>query len=94
MAFTQLELLANYIMKEIPGEPSRSEGAGDTAIRIIKELREQIRQVEGMKGVSWNDLTLKALEKETGQSKEPRCPECDTVHVRLPDGMICHTCLS
>jgi len=26
--------------------------------------------------------------------KQPRCPECDTVHQRLPDGIICHRCTS
>jgi len=38
---TQIDLLANYIMAEIPGEPSRSEGAGDTAIRLLTQLQEQ-----------------------------------------------------
>jgi len=33
----QIQLLANYIMWEIPGEPSRSEGAGDTAIRLLRQ---------------------------------------------------------
>jgi len=35
----QIEVIANYIMAEIPGEPSRSEGAGDTAVRLLKEYR-------------------------------------------------------
>jgi len=34
----QVERLAKFIMDEVPGEPSRSEGAVDTAIRIIKQL--------------------------------------------------------
>ncbi len=33
----QLSLLADFIMAEVPGEPSRSEGAGDCAIRLIKQ---------------------------------------------------------
>lgn len=32
----QLEELANVIMFEIPGEPSRSEGAIDCAIRLLR----------------------------------------------------------
>ncbi len=35
----QIDKLANFIMAEIEGEPSQSEGAGDTAIRIIKQLQ-------------------------------------------------------
>ena len=40
MPKSQIDLLAEYIMAEIPGEPSRSEGAGETAIRIIKRYRD------------------------------------------------------
>ena len=36
---TQINLLADYIMAEIPGEPSADEGAGDTAIRLLKKYR-------------------------------------------------------
>ncbi len=32
----QIERLAAFIMAEVPGEPSESEGAVDTAIRIIR----------------------------------------------------------
>ena len=35
----QTEILANYIMAEIPGEPSLNEGAGNTAVRILKRYR-------------------------------------------------------
>ena len=31
----QIDRLANFIMAEVPGEPSESEGAVDCAIRII-----------------------------------------------------------
>ena len=33
----QIKRLARFIADEVPGEPSRSEGAVDTAIRIIRE---------------------------------------------------------
>lgn len=33
----QLDKLAKFIMDEVPGEPSESEGAVDCAIRIIRE---------------------------------------------------------
>jgi len=35
----QIDNLANYIMEFIPGEPSQSEGAGDTAIRLLREYQ-------------------------------------------------------
>ena len=36
---TQIDILADFIMANVDGEPSRSEGAGDCAIRIITELK-------------------------------------------------------
>jgi hypothetical protein len=33
----QTSRLASYIMQNVPGEPSQSEGAIDTAIRLLKE---------------------------------------------------------
>lgn len=35
----QIDALASYIMASVPGEPSRSEGVVDTAIRVIGELQ-------------------------------------------------------
>lgn len=35
---SQIDLLADYIMQNIEGEPSRSEGAGDCATRLLKHL--------------------------------------------------------
>jgi hypothetical protein len=36
-AATQIDHLAEVIMHEIPGEPSRSEGAVETAIRLLRD---------------------------------------------------------
>lgn len=33
----QIQRLAKYIMQNVPGEPSQSEGAVDTAIRLLRE---------------------------------------------------------
>lgn len=33
----QIKRLARFIMEEIPGEPSQSEGAVDTAIRLLRQ---------------------------------------------------------
>jgi len=34
---SQIDRLAHFIMENIPGEPSESEGAIDTAIRLLKK---------------------------------------------------------
>lgn len=39
---SQVDRLAKFIMAEVPGEPSESQGAVDTAIRIIRELRAEL----------------------------------------------------
>ena len=40
-ASEQIDLLASFIMREVDGEPSRSEGAIPCAIRIIQRLEEE-----------------------------------------------------
>ena len=42
----QIDIFANFIMNEIDGEPSRSEGAGDCAIRIIRQLEIKLENAE------------------------------------------------
>lgn len=42
---TQIDKLANFIMNSVDGEPSQNEGAGDTAIRIIKQQQALIEQL-------------------------------------------------
>ena len=44
---SQIDKLANFIMSEVEGEPSQSQGAVDTAIRIIKSYQNQDRQTGG-----------------------------------------------
>ena len=38
----QIEKLANFIIEKVPGEPSQSEGAVDTAIRIIEQQAQEL----------------------------------------------------
>ncbi len=38
----QIDILADFIMANIEGEPSKREGAGDCAIRIIINLQSQL----------------------------------------------------
>jgi len=33
----QIDRLARFIMEEVPGEPSQSQGAVDTAIRLLRK---------------------------------------------------------
>ncbi len=40
---SQIDRLAKFIMEEVDGEPSQSEGAVDCAIRIIRKLQERQR---------------------------------------------------
>jgi hypothetical protein len=45
-AAAEIGELAQFIMDEVPGEPSQSEGAGTTAIRIISGLRARVAELE------------------------------------------------
>ena len=38
----QIDRLASVIIAEVPGEPSQSEGACDTAIRVLRDQRQQL----------------------------------------------------
>ena len=42
---SQIDTLAEYIVSEIDGEPSKSEGAGDTAIRLLKMYRTALDEI-------------------------------------------------
>ena len=48
---SQISVIANYIMAEIPGEPSLSEGAGDTAVRLMKKYRAALQSAKSELGV-------------------------------------------
>ena len=64
----QIEKLANFIMAEIDGEPSESEGAGDTAIRIIRNLKTRAENCEHNFKVQVDET--KALESEVALMKD------------------------
>jgi len=44
----EIDVLANFIMAEVTGEPSLSEGAGTTAIRIIRDLQSKAEYTIGV----------------------------------------------
>ena len=48
---TQIDILTNYIMDKIPGEPSQSQGAGETAVRLLAQYREAFVSIMNELGV-------------------------------------------
>ncbi len=44
---SQIDTLANFIRREVPGEPSQSEGAVDCAMRIIRTQQATIADLQG-----------------------------------------------
>jgi hypothetical protein len=53
---SQIKRLADFIIAEIPGEPSQSQGAVDTAIRIMRTQHHFIENMD--KKVSKNQLSI------------------------------------
>lgn len=45
---SQINRLANFIMENVPGEPSQNQGAVDTAIRIMEEQLKVTRPSEAL----------------------------------------------
>ena len=45
-AEAQIVKLATFIMANVPGEPSESQGAVDTAIRVMTTLQARVRELE------------------------------------------------
>lgn len=67
MKKSQIDILADFIMAEVDGEPSLSEGAGDTAIRIIKQLQAEINTNEQQ--FKDDTCTITALQAEINKFK-------------------------
>lgn len=81
---SQIDRLARFIMAEVPGEPSESEGAVDTAIRVIRKTlktpnekdREFIMQLIGEMSVSlWYDPNTMKPEVSVGNFDSERAIE-------------------
>ncbi len=58
---------------------------GGTRIRVDKGNRAREAMTIGLSKGNVRAITL---------PKEARCPECDTVHQPLADGILCHACTS
>jgi len=71
---SQIDRLAAFIMEEVPGEPSQNEGAVDTAIRVIRELRAWKNErtcfgVQDDRIGGWNDSDTSARALSHGGAK-------------------------
>ena len=68
---SQIERLANFILENVPGEPSRSEGAVDTAIRLLREVYPPITERRNVFDHSEDEPRL------DGGSWKPACDTSD-----------------
>lgn len=50
-AQTQVQLLADYILANIPGEPGRNQGAGEVAVRLLGDYRHALDAIAHELGV-------------------------------------------
>jgi hypothetical protein len=64
---SQVDRLANFIMAEVPGEPSQSEGAIDTAIRIIRSLQKPAPPAESSEFSTVNRQKADILGEKEGK---------------------------
>ncbi len=61
----QMDRLSTYIMEHVNGEPSRSEGAGETAVRLLEAMKIRLDGLE-LK-VSANEAELVPLREIAGR---------------------------
>ncbi|QFP94500.1 hypothetical protein SEA_KEITABEAR_58 [Gordonia phage Keitabear] len=72
---SQLDKLADWIIANVDGEPSQSEGAGDTAIRIIDGLQ---ATVSGQRVLMDSyERQIRALAQQNGQLRDQRDRESE-----------------
>ncbi len=89
-AKSQIGELADFIMDEVDGEPSASEGAVDCAIRIIKELQAELERWKKLERITViNDLgiAIRALKHFRAGGKVPIGGE------QFPNDECCHVAI-
>jgi hypothetical protein len=89
-AADQIDDLAEFIMQHVPGEPSRSEGAVDTAIRVIQSQQAAIADLADAIRLTVEYLGLDVLPAQPGWSwydaLAKHAPELlDSMRLSLPD---------
>lgn len=88
----QIDQLAKFIMAEVPGEPSQSEGAVDTAIRIMRahlhsraalrpRLHRILRRIDGLR-----EVFAGTIETIADAELPSTITELDVVLAPEPDG--------
>jgi microcompartment protein CcmL/EutN len=75
---SQIDGLAGFITANVPGEPAQSEGACDTAVRIIKNLQEQVQRLYFPNGSE----DIKSIQNRSDRIKELQT-ENDDLRMRL-----------
>jgi len=67
------------------------------ALDEIEDVTERYFKAEG----GWSNMDMaeiwtiaEALLQNRPEVQDPKCPECDTVHQPLADGVLCHACTS
>lgn len=70
---SQVDRLARFIMGEIPGEPSQSQGAVDTAIRLLRDYQRVLAENEDLKAheARWTE-TVERQRKTLDRYREER----------------------
>lgn len=63
-AMAQIDVLARFILNEIPGEPSQNEGAVDTAIRLLRRYADQVRVLTALLRSYENQVQALNAERE------------------------------
>ncbi|AYR02611.1 hypothetical protein SEA_BIBWIT_58 [Gordonia phage Bibwit] len=72
---SQLDRLADWIIANVDGEPSQSEGAGDTAIRIIDGLQATVSGQRVL--IDSYERQIRALTQQNGQLRDQRDRESE-----------------
>ena len=91
----QIDKLAKFIMAEVPGEPSQSEGAIDTAIRIIRRRQgwmshEEVLKVIKTTQLGCNDASILAIKTAIEETRKQTLKE---YYQHLIDKrLLCATC--
>ena len=52
---SEMKLLADYILAEIEGEPSENDGAGGTAVRLLRKYRMASDELRVLRSVAQGD---------------------------------------
>lgn len=83
---SEIDLLADFIVAEVEDEPSKNEGAGTCAIRIIKQLQAELTEAISLLG---NDLNI--MECSDWDDEKQLC--LVKGKQRLPSAELCRRCI-